>query len=72
MSRYKRKRCECGKAIFHTREEAHWSIGLLVPIDKHADLLSIYRCPFLASGFHVGHDHKKYEAFKKGTHDSQP
>ena len=68
MSRYKRKWCECGKAIFQTREEAHGIIGGMLAIDKHVDLLSIYRCP-LSKGFHLGHDHKKYEAFEKGNHE---
>jgi hypothetical protein len=72
MSRYKRKRCECGKAIFATREEAHYNIGMMLPNDKHPDLLSIYRCEFLKAGWHLGHNHKKYEAFEKGNHDPIP
>lgn len=72
MSRFKRKRCPCGKAVYLTREEAHGAIGGLVDIDPHRDLLSIYKCSLLKRGWHIGHNHKKYQAFEKETNCQSP
>jgi hypothetical protein len=69
MPRHNRSRCLlCRKVIFATREEAHFAIGTLIPRDSRADLLSVYRCKHLKQlkrGWHIGHDHKRYDAFKE-------
>lgn len=69
MPRHNRSRCAlCRKIIYQSREDAHWAIGTLIARDSRADLLSVYRCKLLKStkrGWHIGHDHKRYDAFKE-------
>lgn len=74
MPRGNKKRCECSKVVYATREEAHFIIGLMIERDSRADLLSVYRCERLKEkkrGWHVGHNYKKYEAFKENKYAAE-
>lgn len=57
MARFKAKRCQCGKAIFHTKEEAHRAIRGL-PMHPGYGWLQPYRCLLRSHVWHVGHNHK--------------
>lgn len=59
MARYKRKRCECGKAVYLTIEEARGAIQR-IPLHRGYHFLKPYRCP-VTKRWHVGHDHKMYD-----------
>jgi hypothetical protein len=62
MSRYKRKRCVCGKIIYLRVDEARRAIRE-IPFHATYYMLRPYQCAVKQRNWQVGHDHKMYAAF---------
>ena len=61
MTRFRRKRCQCGKVRYATEDAARMAITS-IPEHPGYSWLRPYRC---GKWWHVGHDHKMLDCFRE-------